>query len=56
MLEILREIPEEIEDLEDLEIIMATKDAQDIAAYLKDYYEYTDSEVAEYLSDYDIIL
>jgi len=27
ILEILREIPEEIEDLEDLEIIMATEDA-----------------------------
>ena len=56
LLEILKEIPEEIEDLEDLEIIMATKDAQDIAVYLKDYYKYTDLEVAEFLSDYDIIL
>lgn len=56
LLDILKEFPEEIEDLEDLEIIMATKDAQNIADYLKDYYHYTDLEVAEFLSDYDIIL
>lgn len=56
ILEILKEIPEEIEDLENLEIIMATEDAQDIAVYLKDYYDYTDLEVVEYLSDYDIIM
>lgn len=56
MLEILRELPEETEDLEDLEIIMATENAQDIAVYLKDYYNYTDLEVEKYLSYYDIIL
>lgn len=56
ILEILKDIPEEIEDLEDLDIIMATKNAEDIAAYLKDYYNYTDLEVIKYLSDYDIIL
>lgn len=59
LLDILKELPEEIEDsedLENLEIIMATEDAQDIADYLKDYYHYTDLEVEKYLSDYDIIL
>ena len=59
LLDILKELPEEIEDsedLENLEIIMATENAQDIADYLKDYYHYTDLEVEKYLSDYDIIL
>lgn len=50
------EDPEETEDMESIEIIVATKDAQDIAAYLKDYYDYTDEEVIEYLSSFDIIL
>lgn len=56
ILEILKNIPEDLEDLEDLDIIMATKNAEDIAVYLKDYYDYTDLEVTKYLSDYDIIL